>query len=399
MEKIDAARKMVKARAGLVLDSPFFAAIALRMDLKEDPTCETAWTDGFSIGFNPEWIDTLTLSQTKGLICHEVLHVTNLHHLRTGNRDHERANLAQDFAIDPLIVEANFELPEGGHIHPAFVGKSFESIYPLIPETKNGKKGGGRGEGSRPGSPDGKPTYGEVRRPKGKDGQPLTQAEAHALEQETKLATQQAAQQSKAMGLLPAFMERLIDKINKPKVDWRERLQLFITTVAKNDYSWFPANRRFIDAGIYLPALRSEEMEDLIIGIDTSGSIDMDQLAQFNSELNDIVDRFHCGVHVIHADAEFQKYERFEGYDTPFVIKPKGGGGTDFRPVFQYVDKQGLEGGCLLYFTDGYCDQFPKEEPTYPVLWVLYGGMDEESFKPPFGEVIKVGTGEVDFSV
>ena len=95
-----AAEKITKARAGLVLDLPFFGSLALRLKCKPDETCQTAWTDGQSIGYNPEFIDPLPLDQVKGLLAHEVMHLACSHHTRRGNRDPKKWNIAGDFAIN-----------------------------------------------------------------------------------------------------------------------------------------------------------------------------------------------------------------------------------------------------------------------------------------------------------
>ncbi len=75
--------------------------------------------------------------------------------------------------------------------------------------------------------------------------------------------------------------------------------------------------------------------------------------------------------------------------------KVKGGGGTSFKPFFQWVERENAHGNLpvCIYFTDGYGD-FPSNAPDSPVLWlVLSGGL--ESSRYPFGEVVRMGTGSV----
>ena len=125
--------KISKARAGLILDQPFFGSLSLKLILKEDRTCETAWTDGVSLGYNPAFIDELHLDQVKGLLAHEVMHCACAHNTRRGNRDGKRWNIAADYAINPLLNEAGFALPPGVLFDFSYKGKSADEIYTLLP--------------------------------------------------------------------------------------------------------------------------------------------------------------------------------------------------------------------------------------------------------------------------
>ena len=126
MEPMD---KLRKARAGLILDAPFFGSLALRIVLKEDPTCETLWTDGRSLGFSPDFIDGLTLDETKGVIAHEVMHLANCHHTRRRGRDSKVWNKSDDYAINSILEESKVVLPPCRLRDPDFDGKSTEEIY------------------------------------------------------------------------------------------------------------------------------------------------------------------------------------------------------------------------------------------------------------------------------
>ncbi len=382
---------MAKARAGLILDMPFFGSLALKLKLVEDPTCDTAWTNGVSMGYNPAWIESLSLDEIKGVVCHEVMHCANQHQNRRDNRDGPRWNMAGDYAINSLIEGCGLALPEGRLLDPAYNDMAAEQIYNRLPqggqsEGQQGQSGGnggqgGQGESSDPGG------CGEVRDTPGESGQPSSPADKEQSSQEWKIAVNQAAQQAKAMGDLPAGLERLVNEIVNPKVDWRETLRRFVDTAAKNDYRWFPPNRRHIHNGLYLPSVRSEELGTLTVAIDTSGSIGQEELNQFAGELTSILEQYRADCTVIYCDAKVAGVEHILADDLPLDLKPKGGGGTDFRPPFKWCEEQGENPTCLVYFTDGYCNRFP-EEPAYPVLWVKYGNYD--GFDPPFGETMNL---------
>lgn len=390
-----------KARAGLILDQPFFGSLALRLEVVEDLTCETAWTDGKRLGFNPEFVENLNLDQIKGLLAHEVMHCACAHQARRQGREHDKWNMAGDYAINPLLQDSGFTLPGEPLIDPAYSGKSADEIYGLLPKPEpdqdqgqdqgqgQGDQGQGQGQGQgqdqgQQGQGGGDPGgCGEVRDALGPDGQQPSQADLNQQAQDWKVAATQAAQQAKAMGNLPAGMERWVQELIDPKVDWREILRRFIDMNARNDYAWTPPNRRFVHMGLYLPSLRSEELAAIVVAIDTSGSISADELDQFASELSEILEHYDTNIDVLYCDAHLAGHEAFTQQDIPLELHPKGGGGTDFRPPFGWVDQQGIDPACFVYLTDLQCNRYP-DAPGYPVLWVA----TDKGKQPPFGEVV-----------
>jgi predicted metal-dependent peptidase len=340
-------KKLLKARAGLLLDNPFFGSIAMRLILKEDNTCETAYTDGEVLGYNLEFIEALPMPQLKGLIAHEVMHIALSHHGRVNGRDMKRWNVAADYAVNDILIESGFTLPDGalfGH-----KDMTAEAIYTLIPEQE--KRDGGM--------------CGEVREGKNAADSLVTIA--------------QAAQQARGAGKLPASIARLVGDLMAPKNNWADILRRFVSQVAKNDYSWAKPNRRFIHSGSYFPSLYSLETGKIVIAIDTSGSIDKEALTAFQTELNDINEVVNADITVVYCDKEIHGVETYNG-----KFNPIGGGGTSYKPVFDY---QYDACDCLIYFTDGDCYRFPDFIPDYPVLWVL---SENFQFNPPFGEQVKM---------
>ena len=153
-----------------------------------------------------------------------------------------------------------------------------------------------------------------------------------------------------------------------------------------NDYDWSRGNRRYLSHGIYLPTLRSDELPEIVVAVDTSGSIDQETLDQFASEVNDILTTYHTRIHVLYIDAQVQAHEEVTSEDAPIQFTPKGGGGTAFRPAFEWVEENDVTPACLVYLTD-MAGRFPKDEPDYPVLWV---STDKDVSKSPFGEVVTI---------
>lgn len=361
-------KKLIKARAGLVLSSPFFAALALHLQLKEDKSCSTAYTNSVILGYNPKFIDKLSNGEIKGVICHEVMHIAMLHPFRRQDRDQLKWNVACDLAINPIVKEADFSLPEGALLDVNYQDLEAEVIYSMLPHDYQ--------------LPQAATLVGNVRDYTPDRNEPGA-ASPQQQEQNWKLAITQAAAIAKAQGKLPGGLQRLIEKVLQPQLCWQEILARFITENAKNDYTWTKPNKRYLHANLYLPELNTPTLGTLAVIIDTSGSIYQKELDRFAAELQAILTSYpQTEIKVIYVDSKVAGVEDLDIYD--LQLHAKGGGGTDFRPGFEYIEKQQLEPACVIYFTDGWCDTFPAQ-PDYSTLWVL---TDKANFQPPFGERI-----------
>lgn len=364
-----ASQKMIKARANLVMGHPFFGTLALRLKMIEDPSIETASCDGTSIRYNPKYVGKLPLSKVQGLIAHEVMHPAFLHHTRRANRDKRKWNKACDYAINTILINAGFDLPEGGCVNPAYSGMTAEHIYTLLPDDpsddNNIDPGGDGGVDDSPNS-------------QNKGG---SQSQQNHEEAEWKVAVAQAAHVAKQTGHLPSDIERMMEELFEPVLPWRSILRRFMTEKCNDDFSWKRGNRRFIAQGLYLPSRLSDDaMGEIVICIDTSGSVSQKELTEFGSEVKGIVDEVRPRkVRVIYCDAEIAHIDEF-GPDDDLQFAVYGGGGTDFRPPFRYLEEQGIEPRCLVYLTDGY-GPFP-DEPNFPTLWCI----NNHDVVPPHGE-------------
>lgn len=416
-----AGERVIRARISLVLSAPFFGVLASRLAIVEDPTCDTMWTDSVSVGYNPAFVDAISDHELKGTWVHEVFHVANGHCWRMGMRNPEDWNEACDLAINPIIDDAGYILPEGVLRKPAYKGMPAELIYEKIkkphpsgqpqppkgnpqdgkaesskdgsgkegsPATK-GSKGKGKGKsdgvGQAPGQsgestspeqqqPKAPPRAGEVRPvPKGVDPQ--------KLEQEWKLAVSNAATFAASQGSLPGYLKDFIDEVQKPTVDWREALWQFVQqSFYSPDYRWARPNRNYLPVGIYLPSLVGEEMPEIIISEDTSVSVYKALTLQFRSEMSAIMEQMRPrAIYHLQADTRITKVREMQPGDD-FDNEVVGRGGTDFRPTFSWVEKEGISPACLLYMSD-LDGPFPEKEPDYPVIWVCPPG----SPNPPWG--------------
>jgi predicted metal-dependent peptidase len=445
---MNAAEKVAKAREALILDQRFFGTLIHSMPFVfathiRGQRIDTAATDYKRVYFNPDYIDTLTLGEVKGLYCHEVLHPALGHNLRRGGRDPHLWNVAGDYAINPMVLEAGMILPPGALINLAYKNMSAEEIYtreqakpkpapqPTQKAAQTPQQGGkgdganqdgdapgeaqdgqqndagqdrgkpeqGKGEDDKPGQDQDdqdqpnqdKPDYskpGLVLDAVNEDGSALSDADRREAEADMQVQIIQAATIAAKAGQDAAGFERLVEDAKNPREDWVEVLRRFIqqNVEVPADPTWSRLNRRAFALGTMLPGRTKEGMGDLLIAIDTSGSMDALLVGKSIAELKAILeDTDYETVTVMACDAWVHWHQTFDKGEEP-VIRVPGGGGTAFSPVWRKAEELGLNPKACVYFTDLDCFDFGKE-PEYPVLWAQWGSYPA---KPPFGEIVKV---------
>ena len=210
-----------------------------------------------------------------------------------------------------------------------------------------------------------------------------------AEEQAWDEATHQAVSLAKAQGHRPGRIEETLRDAHRSRLDWRVLLRQYLVSAARDDYRWSVPNRRFIDAGLYLPSMHCEGIDTLAVLIDTSDSLDTATLATFWTELRAVAEalRPHT-LAVVQVDTEVQEATVYRFGDLPEELVVKGRGGTDFRPGFAWLDREGITPECCLYLTDMECDRYPEAPPPYPVLWCNWGPAPPEHLREPWGERI-----------
>jgi predicted metal-dependent peptidase len=369
---------LVRLFTGKDAKSPFFATLGLRLKAYPDWECETACTNGSELRYNPDFITQQDIPRAMGLMAHEIMHNVQKHFARRGGRDPSRWNEATDAEINPLLRDAGFSLPEGA-IFPG-EGKyanlpkdaNAERYYDLLPERK--QDDGGDQDG--PQDPGGCGAVEDA-------GDKAEQAQAAA---EMDVAVVQAAEAAKARGELPGGLDRLVQEIVAPKVNWRDVLRELVSSFAKNDYTWTQPSRRYIPMGLYLPSLRSEELGDVTLAIDTSGSIGQKELGLFAGEAQGIFESYKCAVRILYHDSEVVREERWEPSDGKLTLTPCGGGGTDHNCVFDRINESGELPTALVCLTDMW-SSFPQLPPAYPVIWARIGG---GGTIPAYGRLVDV---------
>lgn len=396
--------RISKQRTALVMDQPFFGALALRLKVIEDPACRTFWVDGESLGYNPAFLASLNDLECRGTLAHEVLHVANGHCFRQGLRDADRWNDACDYAINPVVKAAGFVLPKGHLDDARFHGKSAEEIYATLTQEarqkekeQSGGKSGTGADANAPGSqqapangantpsaapdPNALPSCGEVR--------PYPGPNPDLKETEWKVAVLQAAKAARMRGKLPGDLQAMAEAAAEPSVDWRPILMRFAQQVTSDDYSFAMPNRRYLHLGFYLPSLHSPAVGDAIFVRDASGSVFDETQAQFAGEVIHVAETVRPSrLIVLDCDTRITQVQVFERGDPIELAPVKGGGGTSFIAPFEWLEREGITPAFLVYMTD-MDGRFPQTVPSYPVLWGSTTPLARIA-PAPFGEMVEV---------
>ena len=391
--------KLSAARTRLIMERPFLGALVMHLPLKVGGDgCITTGTDAQAFYFNPKFIDNLSLAQTQFVLAHEAMHCAMGHTHRRNHRVKRRWDVACDHAVNLILIEEGLKPPLHGILADQnFMTLSAEEIYPLIPEDtpeesfdqhlfdSDNESGASPDENQRQDNPDagesggqGKEGQSEAEEKQGSGSQAsqkpneLSPAEREELAEQWKNRLAAAAQAARQAGKLSQSMMRWVDGLLAPSLPWRALLARFFAVNQRDDYSWRRPSRREGDA--LLPRLSSEGLE-VVAAIDTSGSISDDELREFVTELDALKGQVRARVTLLACDnhvAEAAPWE-FEPWDTmQLPADIEGGGGTDFRPVFDWVELENRSPNMLVYFTDAEGD-FPKVPPNYPVIWLVKG--------------------------
>jgi predicted metal-dependent peptidase len=376
MEKQEIESKLAAARTRLILDKPFLGALALRLPMvAADPKwCQTVYTDARKLYFNPAYIDALSMEQAQFVLANQALHCALSHFARRQHRNRLRWDIACDHAINPLLVKEGLMPPPGTLVLDCYEGMTAEEIYPMIdennsdePEEEPMHEGDGSGDSESEGG--GGDAEGEegAGRPR-----PLSSSEQESLATQWQQRLAGAAQQAEQAGKLGGLLGRMIGEFMQPKLPWRLLLARYMSQYARDDYSYMRLSRR--EGEMILPSLRSSQA-DIAVVIDTSGSILEKEIDEFMSEIDAIKGQLRARILLHACDSALCEggpwlFEPWEEFKLPASIK--GGGGTDFRPAFEWAEKLNHTPDLFLYFTDA-LGEFPKHEPAFPVLWLVKG--------------------------
>lgn len=394
-------KKISQARLKLLFQQPFFGTLTMQLplvDATESGWCKTAAVDGRNIYYNREFFADLDIDEIQFVLCHEVLHVAFDHFGRRSHRDPEWWNMANDYIINGALVkdrigkmptkkvadvdskgEANQRV---GLYEEKYVGWTSEAVYDDLEKRKvkkqmtldvhlemgkDRKSGGGSGNGR---------------------GVDVSEDDLNKIRAEVKNKILQAAQAAQTAGKMPASLERLIDDLVTPKIDWRDLLQQNIQSCITDDFTFERPNRKHMYGGIFLPTLKKDETIDIAVAIDMSGSISDQMGKDFLSEIYGIMSQYNdFTISILCFDTQVYNYQKFtkDNQDDLLDYKCKGGGGTDFDAFWNFWMEENIEPKKAVIFTDGFPFGNWGPDNYCDTLWIITEGA-KTRVKPPFGQ-------------
>jgi len=377
--------KISQAKAKLLVDYPLFGTIASKIELVLNDDIQAFKSDGIKLEYNSDFIEGLSISEMEFIFANSAMHASLAHESRKNNRSGWLWQMATDLAINDMLVQNGMDRPELAQYRKRFEGMYAEEIYAELKEMNSNSFD----ESSQSSELNG---LEESSLCNDSDQEPLEQNNDQQLQEELTQEIQQAQQlfeefanatllAEEKKGDLPLHVERFFTLTQDAKIDWREELKYAIDRFYKDDYTLMPPNKKFLHAGIYLPSSTSQRFK-LVVAVDSSGSVDDELLNTFLSELNFLMSTIpNYEIDLLVCDDKIQEHKTFYSGDI-LEVDLKGGGGTDFRPIFTYINENIQDTQLLLYFTD-LDGLFPRDIPNYDVKWIV-----PKEEKTPFGEQI-----------
>jgi len=382
----DLPRKIARSKVRLMLDKlskgwGFYASVLYQMPMVIKNDIDTMATDGTSIFYNEEFTDALTEPQLDGVKVHEALHRVLKHHLRMGKRDHQLWNIACDYAINPIILASDLVLPDGALVDARFKDMSAEKIYDILQSESKDQPQDGNGVGGGSGQPQPQ-AWGNVEDQGGDMSEDQIKSEEATINAQVVMAVNSMKTEA---GKLPANIKEIIDEMKRSQIDWKDVLRRFVGGDQPEGYSYRRPNRRqwYLNE-VVTPVSNKIGCGDIVVGIDTSGSVSSIELSHFLGELNAIAESSGAeSVTIITCDYDVQDVVRYEKGDQIEDIVCKGRGGTRVMPVFDYIAENNINVDNFIYFTDMGVGDYPEHDVGYPILWVSSDMRGEEA---PIGE-------------
>lgn len=402
LDRIAIETKLAAARTRLILDKPFLGSLVMHLSLKAANAkwCATMATDARNFYYNPDYIARLTLDQTQFVLAHEAMHCALSHFNRRNHRQKHRWDVACDYAVNMILDDERMAGPDNALMNATYRGLTAEEIYPVLHEDPpeetmdqhlfddTGSGQGGEGEAEENDSDPGDGGEGEPSEVGGQsepaESDPAERSESGGqdvppppmdpdqLDEQWQGRLAAAAQAARQAGKLSASMLRLVDRLLAPKLPWRALLARYMMNVARDDYSFQRTSRREGEA--MMPRLYSQGVR-VAVALDTSGSVTDDEMREFLSEVDALKAQVRAEVTLHACDNKLAeggpwRFAMWQTVELPDSIS--GGGGTDFRPVFDWLDAGQISPDLLLYFTDAE-GRFPELEPAFTVVWLVKG--------------------------
>jgi len=404
MNPADLSLKLDRARWWLLSQQPFYGSLSMSLpDVLANPHGETACTDAKKIYWAPDFLAKLSDEETRFVIAHETLHCGHGHFWRFPNPD-ARTNQACDHAINLTLSQIDgMKMPAGGLCDRAFTGLAEEEILNKLPQDPQGDKGQKPADDPCGNYTEAPPDAQDGARKPGKDqdkGQPGkgpgggqdgpqdgAGGEGETLKDEWQEKVIQAVQAARAVGcgLIPADMQRELDRTLAQKIDWRRELSKFVKDAQASRNDWTRSARRMATAPVIYPRRRADDIGMIVAIRDTSGSINDALCAEFTALIEAALGETGARALVIDCDAAIQR-EQWIGPGEEIDRKASGGGGTDFtciEPRLAELADAGERIAGVIVLTDLCGSQFDPGE--VPSLWLC-----TEDTKSTHGRTVRI---------
>jgi len=366
-------KKLEIAKSKLMIEHPYFGTLASALKFEKNDNIEAFMCEGDKYQYNDDYLETLNPDELSFTLANAAMHQALYHDTRQSKRMGWMWYLATDYAINAILVENGLSLPDKVNYDNRFEGQYAEEIY----ETLRGEIMDDEVRDEQESKSDNDFEHEEQQSEK------VTSDETKEGEEAYERFLEQVNQKLQKQGDLPKGLDRILEVKRESTISWRDELYRYVNTHAKSDYRFFPPNMKYLYMGVALPAIYGEALH-IAVAIDTSASVDKALLEQFLAELSEIMQIFPSyEIELIECDAKIQHLSTL--YPTePLNVTLKGGGGTDFRPVFEHIELENRDVKFLIYFTDG-MGKFPEYLPRIDTLWVM-----PEAVEVPFGEVLEL---------
>jgi predicted metal-dependent peptidase len=380
--------KLGKAKARLLLNSPYFGTLASRLELDVSEDIPGFLSNGLKLEYNPEYVETLEDGECEFMLANGAMHAALIHEQRQNGRMSWLWQLATDHAINAMLVQNGFALPPQVNYEPRFEGMYAEAIYAqLKDEIKNEEfnddesNDTGYNENNQRKRDELKNAEGDHDPDKKR---PQMEVENRVDESLFEHFEKAVREQMDRQGDTPLGLERFFVSAPSASIDWRSELFHALNRHLQSDYRLMPPSKKLLYERIYLPSPTSETLE-LVIAVDSSGSVDEVLLGRFIAEIESLLESFpDYRIELLVCDARIQSHRQFYPGE-PLAFDLRGGGGTDFRPLFEWIERHAPMAPLLLYFTD-LDGRFPDAEPYIDTVWVTpYGERTA-----PFGDIIRM---------
>ena len=407
--RVEVYDRIIVARVGLLLRHPFFGNMATRLQiLAADDWLPTAAVDGRNLYYNTQFFDAMNNKEIEFVIAHEILHMVFDHLERRGDRNPMLYNIAADYKVNNLLVrdrigekpsivdcfqDFKYDADTSEEIYDKLfeqakeAGKELQELLDqldkegeMLDEHLDSEDADGEADGDNGEDKDSNGHGTSSKRPK------YSKEELKKIKDEIKENVLSSAQAAGA-GNTPAGVQRMIQELTEPKMNWREILQQQIQSIIKSDYTFMRPSRKGWHTGAVLPGMNFDETIDVCVCIDMSGSIGSTQAKIFLSEVKGIMDQYKdykiklwCFDTAVYNEQDFTA----DGGEDLTDYEVYGGGGTDFMVNWTYMKENDIQPKKFIMFTDGYAWDSWGDPDYCETVFVIHSNADK-NLQSPFG--------------